>query len=273
MVQEIELARCPRGRSSAWLLPTPLQTERASTLVPAGPRHPGHRLPYRRSDRAMIRVRAGISFALTEAMGDGLGADHACGSRYGACEVEARPPILCRSRRSSPRSSCRGGGATPEDDDVRKARLTGIGVKVPASRACPRGCRSAAIGSRCGSTGRRQREADWCRRAAATAGLEDAREMLFQSVDRAGGLTGRPLTRRARVVLAMIKRRAAAVGAAGRRRACHVPGDGHHGVICRTVGPSSSLSRSRACVAQDECLIDPAEIRTIAGDGVVWCPA
>ena len=42
-------------------------------------------------------------------------------------------------------------------------------------------------------------------------GLEDGREALFQSVDRAGErLTGRALTRR--VVLAMIKRRAAAAG-------------------------------------------------------------
>ena len=43
------------------------------------------------------------------------------------------------------------------------------------------------------------------------AGLEDGRDALFQSVDRAGErLTGRALTRR--VVLAMIKRRAAAAG-------------------------------------------------------------
>ena len=42
-------------------------------------------------------------------------------------------------------------------------------------------------------------------------GLEDGREALFQSVDRAGDrLTGRPLSRR--VVLAMIKRRAWAAG-------------------------------------------------------------
>ena len=41
------------------------------------------------------------------------------------------------------------------------------------------------------------------------SGLEDGLEALFQSVDRVGDrLTGRPLTRR--VVLAMIKRRAAA---------------------------------------------------------------
>ena len=45
----------------------------------------------------------------------------------------------------------------------------------------------------------------------AAAGLADGREALFQSVDRAGErLTGRPLSRR--VVLAMIKRRAAAAG-------------------------------------------------------------
>ena len=43
------------------------------------------------------------------------------------------------------------------------------------------------------------------------SGLEDGRVALFQSVDRAGEtLSGRPLNRR--VVLAMIKRRAAAVG-------------------------------------------------------------
>ena len=43
------------------------------------------------------------------------------------------------------------------------------------------------------------------------AGLEDGREALFQSVDRVGDrLTGRSLTRR--VVLAMIKRRAATAG-------------------------------------------------------------
>ena len=43
------------------------------------------------------------------------------------------------------------------------------------------------------------------------AGLDDGRAALFQSVDRAGDrLTGRPLSRR--VVLAMIKRRAAAAG-------------------------------------------------------------
>ena len=42
----------------------------------------------------------------------------------------------------------------------------------------------------------------------AAGGVDDAKAPLFQSVDRAGGLSGRPLGRRA--VLAMIKRRAAA---------------------------------------------------------------
>ena len=41
-------------------------------------------------------------------------------------------------------------------------------------------------------------------------GLEDGKVALFQSVNRTGGLTGRPLTRR--VVLAMIKRRSTAAG-------------------------------------------------------------
>ena len=44
----------------------------------------------------------------------------------------------------------------------------------------------------------------------AAGGFDDAKAPLFQSVDRAGGLSGRPLGRR--VVLAMIKRRAVAAG-------------------------------------------------------------
>ena len=61
------------------------------------------------------------------------------------------------------------------------------------------------------------------------AGLEDGRAALFQSVDRAGDrLTGRPLSRR--VVLAMIKRRAAAASLPSSTCCHHVPGDGDHGV-------------------------------------------
>ena len=49
-------------------------------------------------------------------------------------------------------------------------------------------------------------------------GLEDAKAALFQSVDRAGWLSGRPLARRA--VLDVIKRRAAAAGLPPSTR-CH----------------------------------------------------
>ena len=55
-------------------------------------------------------------------------------------------------------------------------------------------------------------------------GVEDAKAPLFQSVDREGRLSGRPLGRRA--VLAMIKRRASAGGAVGVDVLPHVSGDG-----------------------------------------------
>ena len=61
------------------------------------------------------------------------------------------------------------------------------------------------------------------------SGLEDGRAALFQSVDRSGAeLSGRALTRR--VVLAMIKRRAAAAGLPPSTVLPHVPRDGDHGV-------------------------------------------
>ena len=53
----------------------------------------------------------------------------------------------------------------------------------------------------------------------AAGGVEDAKAPLFQSVDRAGRLSGRPLTRRA--VLAMIKRRAAAAAGLPASTCCH----------------------------------------------------
>ena len=63
----------------------------------------------------------------------------------------------------------------------------------------------------------------------ARAGLDAATAALFQSVDPAGRrLTGRVLSRR--LVLAMIKRRAAAVGLPATTLLPHVSGDGHHGV-------------------------------------------
>ena len=62
------------------------------------------------------------------------------------------------------------------------------------------------------------------------AGLDDPKAPLFQSVDRAGRLSGRPLGRRA--VLAMIKRRAAAAG---------LPAS----TCCHTVSSHVELSESR----------------------------
>ena len=63
------------------------------------------------------------------------------------------------------------------------------------------------------------------------AELEEPRAALFQSVDSAARrLMGRALQRR--VVLAIIKRRAAAVGRAAAFDVLpHVPGDGDHGVL------------------------------------------
>ena len=78
----------------------------------------------------------------------------------------------------------------------------------------------------------------------AAAALEGPKAALFQTMDPAGRrLTGRAIERR--VVLAMVKRRAAAAGAAVLDVLPHVPGDGDHGVPCRTGEPWSTHSRSR----------------------------
>ena len=61
----------------------------------------------------------------------------------------------------------------------------------------------------------------------AAAGLEDARAPLFQSLDRTGRLSGRPLGRRA--VLAMNQAAGGGGGAAGDDVLPHVSGDGDHG--------------------------------------------
>ena len=75
----------------------------------------------------------------------------------------------------------------------------------------------------------------------AAGGVEDAKAPLFQSVDRAGRLSGRALGRRA--VLAMIKRAGGCRGAAGVDVLPHVSGEGHH---CRTAGRSSTRNGSPA---------------------------
>ena len=76
---------------------------------------------------------------------------------------------------------------------------------------------------------------------AAAGGIEDVKAPLFQSVDRAGGLSGRPLGRR--VVLAMIKRRAWRRGCR-RRRAATRFGRRASRRTCRTGGRSSTRSGS-----------------------------
>ena len=72
-------------------------------------------------------------------------------------------------------------------------------------------------------------------------GIEDAKAPLFQSVDRSGRrLSGRSLTRR--VVLAMIKRRAAAAGLPA-STCCTRSGRRVSRRICRTGGRSSTRNR------------------------------
>ena len=73
------------------------------------------------------------------------------------------------------------------------------------------------------------------------AGLEDGRAPLFQSADRSGRLSGRPLGRRA--VLAMIKRRAV-TSALPATTCCHTFRAMDHGVPVRTGGRSSTRSGS-----------------------------
>ena len=74
------------------------------------------------------------------------------------------------------------------------------------------------------------------------AGLGEPKAALFQSVDPAGRrLTGRALSRR--LVLAMIKRRAAGAGTPALDLLPHVPGDGDHGVPVERGGRSSTRQR------------------------------
>ena len=79
---------------------------------------------------------------------------------------------------------------------------------------------------------------------------------LFQSMDPAGHrLTGRALERR--VVLAMIKRRAAARGAPALDVLPHVPGDGDHGVPVERGNPRARPADRRARVAEDDEALRP----------------
>ena len=95
-------------------------------------------------------------------------------------------------------------------------------------------------------------------------GIEDAKALLFQSVDRSRRLSGRSLTRR--VVLAMIKRRAAAAGLPASTCLPHVPGDGHHGV---------SVERGDARAGVDPAMRSSASrgnFKTAGGSASAACP-
>ena len=95
------------------------------------------------------------------------------------------------------------------------------------------------------------------------SGLEAAGETLFQSVDRAGErLTGRALTRR--VVLAMIKRRAALAGLPP-STCCHVDGQAaHRGLVSPGTGVpllgtrrrTSGTGTSRRCTPGRRAALD-----------------
>ena len=106
-------------------------------------------------------------------------------------------------------------GRTPGGSTARRLRGP---TSPPYPRRVPRpGGRATSSASTAGAAFRRSPPATVCGVAAPTssaleaAGLKDGRAALFQSVDRVGDrLTGRSLTRR--VILAMIKRRAATAG-------------------------------------------------------------
>ena len=90
---------------------------------------------------------------------------------------------------------------------------------------------------------------------AAAGGIEDVKAPLFQSVDRAGGLSGRPLGRRA--VLAMIKRRASAAGLPA-STCCHTfRGDGDHGVPVERRDARARATDRRPRVAEDGEAVRP----------------
>ncbi|MCY4028766.1 MAG: hypothetical protein OXH75_20900, partial [Acidobacteria bacterium] len=89
----------------------------------------------------------------------------------------------------------------------------------------------------------------------AAVGLKDARAPLFQSVDRAGWLSGRPLGRRA--VLAMIKRRAVAAGLPATTCCPHVSGDGDHGVPVERGDAGARPADRGARIAEDDEALRP----------------
>ena len=89
----------------------------------------------------------------------------------------------------------------------------------------------------------------------AAVGLDDPKAALFQSVDRAGRLSGRPLSRR--VVLAMIQAAGGGGGAAGVDVLPHVSGDGHHGVPVERGDARARPADRRARLAEDHEAVRP----------------
>ena len=84
----------------------------------------------------------------------------------------------------------------------------------------------------------------------AAGGGQDAKAPLFQSVDREGRLSGRPLGRRA--VLAMIDQAAGGGGTAGVDVLPHVSGDGHHGVPVERRDARARATDRRPLVAEND---------------------
>ena len=78
----------------------------------------------------------------------------------------------------------------------------------------------------------------------AAGGVDDVKAPLFQSVDRAGGLSGRPLGRRGGA--GDDQAPGVGGGAAGVDLLPHVSGDGHHGVSVERRGRSSTRNGSPA---------------------------
>ena len=90
----------------------------------------------------------------------------------------------------------------------------------------------------------------------ARAGLDAATAALFQSVDPPGRrLTGRALSRR--LVLAMIKRRAAAADLPALDLLPHVPGDGDHGVSVEWGDARTRAADRRARLPEDDEALRP----------------
>ena len=87
-------------------------------------------------------------------------------------------------------------------------------------------------------------------------GLEEPKTALFQTMDPAGRrLTGRALDRR--LVLAMIKRRAAAAGLPPLDVLPHVPGDGDHGVSVERGDARARAADRGSRVAEDDEALRP----------------